>query len=327
MVHKSVFITGANGGLGFETSKIMALQGFGRITMAARTLQKAEAARARLGKDVAPKGIIETAGGFDMNDPESIEDAIANLPKGKPYDIIFLQAGGVVFGQNYRYNTFFGKQIERTIFQNAIGGYITLVNLIKNGLVAQNARIVFAGGEGARGIPGMIEKPVFKNENDFLDYLTGGNPQKKYNPMNGIGVSKLASAWIIQKLAELNDGRTYVWFTPGLTHGTNGLATQSPVKRFFAEKIMFGITALLGFSQSPRQGAEKYVDALLGKHGVNGDVLGAPEGKVLGKIVDQKPMNPSLTNRLIIESFWAFLQEIYPFSQDLSEREQLQLSK
>ena len=102
MVHKSVFITGANGGLGFETSNIMALQGFGRITMAARTLQKAETAKARLLKDVAPKGIIETAGGFDMNDPKSIEDAIANLPKGKPYNIIFLQAGGVVFGHNYR---------------------------------------------------------------------------------------------------------------------------------------------------------------------------------------------------------------------------------
>ncbi len=327
MVQKSVFITGANGGLGFETSKILALQGFRSITMAARTQHRADNAKARLLASISPKGRIEAMGGFDMNNPKSIESAVANLPKGKPYDIIFLQAGGVVFGQDYQYVNFADKEIERTIFQNAIGGYITLVNLIKSDLVAQNARIVFAGGEGARGIPGMIEKPVFRKEKDFLDYLTGTNPPKPYHPMNGIGVSKLASAWIVQKLAELNDRCTNVWFTPGLTHGTNGLATQSPVKRFFAEKIMFSITAMLGLSQSPQRGAEKYVDALLGKYGVNGDVLGAPEGKVLGKIVDQKPMNPSLTNRLIMETFWDLLQEIYPFPEDVPVSEPLQSSK
>ncbi|MEM7297437.1 MAG: hypothetical protein AAF391_04125, partial [Bacteroidota bacterium] len=119
-------------------------------------------------------------------------------------------------------------------------------------------------------------------------------------------------ALLVQKLAELNDEREYIWFTPGLTHGTNGLASRSALKRFVAEKIMFGITGLLGLSQSPQKGAQKYVDALLGKYGTNGDILGAPEGKVLGKIVDQKPMNASLTNSLVIDAFWGLLQEVYP---------------
>ena len=312
MVNKSIFITGANGGLGFETAKKLAQHGFERITLAARTHQKAINAKGELGKEISLKGRIEATGGFDMNSPKSIENAVINLPKGKPYDIIFLQAGGVVFGNDYQYVSFSEKQIEKTIFQNAIGGYITLVNLFDKGLVAPSARIVFAGGEGARGIPGMIEKPIFEDEDSFFDYLQGKSKLKKYNPMNGIGVSKLASALIVQKMAKLDDGRSYIWFTPGLTHGTNGLASQSALKRFFAEKIVFGITNLLGLSQSPQKGAQKYVDALLGKYGANGDVLGAPEGKVLGKIVDQKPMNTSLTNSLIIESFWRFLQEIYP---------------
>ena len=124
----------------------------------------------------------------------------------------------------------------------------------------------------------------------------------KYNPMNAIGVSKLASALIVQQLAKQNDGRAYIWFTPGLTHGTNGLASQSPLKRFIAEKIVFGITGLLGVSQSPKQGAEKYVSALLGEYGKNGDVLGAPEGKVLGPITDQKGMNPTLKDESVMDA-------------------------
>ena len=182
----------------------------------------------------------------------------------------------------------------------------------RQGLVAPDARVVFAGGEGARGIPRLIEKPVFKDGEDFLNYLSGTGELKKYNPMNGIGVSKLASALIVQRLAELQDGRSYVWFTPGLTHGTQGLSSQSALKRFFAEKIAFGITGLLGLSQSPQKGAAKYVAALMGDYGSNGDVLGAPEGKALGKIVDQKPMNASLTNQLVIGAMWELLQSIYP---------------
>ena len=29
-----------------------------------------------------------------------------------------------------------------------------------------------------------------------------------------------------------------MWFSPGLTHGTNGLSSVSPFKRFFAEKAL-----------------------------------------------------------------------------------------
>ena len=76
---------------------------------------------------------------------------------------------------------------------------------------------------------------------------------------------------------------------------------------------------MIGLSQSPRQGAKKYVDAMLGEIGENGDVIGAPEGKVLGKIVDQKPMNSTLTNGLIIDGVWNFLQTIYPMPNVILE--------
>ncbi|BDD07182.1 SDR family NAD(P)-dependent oxidoreductase [Aureibacter tunicatorum] len=308
----SVFITGANGGLGFETAKILLASGVGRLALATRKEAKAVQARARILDQVRAKGKVEAYGGFDMNDPKSIEDSVKRMPENKPFNVIFLQAGGVFFTDDYQFLNYGKKRLEKTVFQNAFGAYITLVNLQKAGLVAPNARVVFAGGEGARGIPGMIEKPVFLSYNSLKGYIEGSKDMPAYNPMNSIGISKLVSALISQKLSEINDGNEYIWFTPGLTHGTNGLKKVAPVKRFFMEKVMFGMSAMLGMSQSPKKGAEKYAECLLGEVGKNGDVLGAPEGKVLGKITDQKPMNPSIRDRDLIDGIWRMVNEIYP---------------
>jgi len=49
------------------------------------------------------------------------------------------------------------------------------------------------------------------------------------------------------------------------------------------------------------------VDSLKGKYGQNGDLIGAPEGKAWGKLVDQKPMNEGLTNLQFRDSFWEII--------------------
>ncbi|MCP4100786.1 MAG: hypothetical protein GY750_05080, partial [Lentisphaerae bacterium] len=42
----------------------------------------------------------------------------------------------------------------------------------------------------------------------------------------------------------------------------------------------------------------------------NGDLIGAPEGKALGKLVDQKPMNSALTNHQFRDVFWEITNEV-----------------
>ena len=218
----------------------------------------------------------------------------------------------MVFSDDYQCVRYADKSIERTVFQNAIGPYITFLNLKKQGLLSPNCRVVFAGGEGARGIPNMIQKPVFSTPKSLNDYIFGRGALPRYNPMNAIGVSKFMSALLVQKLASLEMKSDFIWFSPGLTHGTGGLATISnPAKRFFMEKIVFGYTRIVGKSQTAQQGAQKYVDCLTAKIGRNGDVLGAPEGKVLGEIVDQKPMNPDMTKQDLIEEFWGIVDDTY----------------
>ncbi len=314
---KSVFITGANGGMGLRTTKLLA-QNHDYIVMGGRNDKRIQEARNEvLSEPKTKSGIsILAQSGFDMNDPESIEMAVASLPKERGFDIVFLQAGGATFTDDYSFTKYKGKQMERTVFQNSFGALITLWNLKKHGLVNKGARIVFAGGEGARGIPGMIVKPEFDGPENLRRYLLNASSNgKKYNSLNAIGISKLTSAWLTIKLAELDgDENEYVWFSPGLTAGTNGLADLGPVKKWIMENIGFGLMKVLGKAQNPQKGAEKYIESLEGRIGKNGDIIGAPEGGALGKFTDQKPMNAAITDKSLIDEFWKITHEIYSFN-------------
>ncbi len=302
---KSVLVTGANGGIGLETVKILANQNLNRLALACRTFEKAEWTKQQLPEISNTQ--IEPYGGFDMTRPESIKNAVEKLPGNETFDIVFLQSGGMVVANDFQFISAGETSVERTIFQNVLGGYLTIKYMKERGLLTPGARIVFAGGEGARGIPGMIEKPVFNSVKEFQTYIHQGSGQ--YSAINAIGVSKFASALLVQKLAETDHENKYVWFSPGLTGGTNGLDSLPNPKRFVMKHIGFPMLQLFGLAQSPKQAAKKYVDSLAGKYGESGDIIGAPEGKALGKLVDQKPMNAGLTNQMLIEAFWEITTE------------------
>ena len=311
---KSVLITGANGGMGLETTKLLVGDGFSRVVMACRSETKALAARANVLGSTHTGGVeLDARGGFDMTDPAKIEAAVDALPAGRPFDVVFLQSGGVVFDDEVQRVTWNGRTVERTVFQNAMGGHVVLAALRRRGLLAADARIVVAGGEGARGIPGLIKKPEFDTPDSFVRYLGGHLPDgAKYVPMDAIGVSKFASALWVRELARRlgPEGKTVVWFTPGLTYGTQGLAAVAPIKRWFLEKVVFGIMGLLGLAQSPRAAARKYADAVEGKVGDNGALLGSPEGRALGKLTDQVPMNAGFSDPSLQAAYWDFVEDV-----------------
>lgn len=298
----SILITGANGGIGIETVKALIKEGAERIALACRTQTKAEEAIVQLPSSNTK---LEPYGGFDMTEEAEIKQAVENLPKGEQFDIVFLQSGGMVVADDFQFVRANGRNIERTIYQNVFGGYMVTQQLKKHGLLSDHARIVFAGGEGARGINGLIKKPEYQSVNELKTYISEGIG--KYVDLNAIGASKFMSALLVQKLAEIDPERTYVWFSPGLTARTKGLNSVPNPKRFIMEKIGFPIMQLIGFAQSPERAAEKYVESLKGLHGNSGDIIGAPEGIALGKLVDQKPMSEGLTNLQFRDAFWEII--------------------
>ncbi len=308
LVDANIFITGANGGIGLETVKILSHWKIRKIALACRTMEKAEWTKKELFQQAAKNTQLDPYGGFDMSNEKAIQSAVSKLPQGEIFDIVFLQAGGMVVADDFQFISSNGLQIEKTIYQNVIGAYLTLKYLEQRGLVASNARIVFPGGEGARGIKGMIKKPEFKSVEEFKTYIFKG--LGKYKDLDALGCAKFMSGLLVQQLAELDKAKTYIWFSPGLTSGTKGLRDVPNPKRFMFEKIGFPLMNLFGVAQSPKQAAQKYVDCLDGTYGKSGDLLGAPEGKTLGKIVDQKPMNAGLTNYQFRQAFWEVIIEV-----------------
>ncbi len=303
--NSSILITGANGGIGLETVKLLIKEKASKIVLACRLEEKAEWVKSQLDNSSGTQ--LKAYGGFDMTHASSIQKSISALPEGEKFNIVFLQARGMIVADKFQFIKTDEHTIERTIYQNVMGGYLTLMYLNQRNLLASNARIVFAGGEGARGIKGMIEKPKFNSIKDFSSYISNG--KGKYSDINALGVSKFMSALLVQKLALKDPEKEYIWFSPGLTAGTNGLKNVPNPKRFILENIGFPIMQFLGIAQSPKKAAEKYISCLSGKHGENGDLIGAPEGKSLGKLVDQKPMNAGLTNHQFRDTFWDIIEQ------------------
>ena len=308
-----ILITGANGAMAKETIKHLIHDGFTDIVMAVRTKTKGEIAKQEIMNSIeSSKNVnLSVVEGFDMNKPKEIKNAVLKLKGGRPFDIVFLAAGFAVFGDEYQSVSYNGKKIEKTIFQNLIGSHIVFSQLKKNDLVSKKARVVLAGGEGARGIKGMIEKPSFTSATDFRNYIyLNSKDLPKYNPLNAIGVSKFAGALWTKKVAELeSENMEVVWFSPGLTSGSAGLKNLPFIKRTLFG-VTFGIMTLFGKSQKPKQGGRKYADCLTGKVGKNGELIGAPVGKAIGKYTEQTPLNPLLDSAELREELWSILQEI-----------------
>ena len=296
-----ILITGANSGLGFETAKEVLKRGVGELVLACRTIEKAEHAKSLL-MPLIPKGVnIVAVGGFDMTDPNSLVAAISDL-SSELFDVVFLNAGGVVFSDDYQTVEWKGITYERTIFQNVFGGYLVYALLKESGRLSRYARIVFSGGEGARGIPGMIAMPQFGDESNLKDYLLGNfSNHPTYNPMNAIGVSKYIAALLTKSLHnDPNSSEQFIWFSPGFTAGTGGLSGLPKAQEWLMQNVVFSLLSLLGKVQSPAKGGKKNAACLMGEIGESGQLIASPQNKTLGRLVDQTPFNPEFSNIQLI---------------------------
>ena len=315
---RHILVIGANGGLASATIKHLLNDGYRNIVMACRTLKKGEIAKSKILNEIpSKKGVnLSVVDGFDMNDPLKIEEAVKKMEGNWSFDTVFLAAGGAVFTNSFQVIEYNGKKIERNVFQNMMGSHISLSLLKKHNLLNSKTRVIMSGGEGARGLKGMIDAPEFNTVLDLKKYIFVES-NVKYNPMNALGASKFFGALWTRKIAEVErENLEVVWFSPGLTYGTDGLQGLSPAKKWFMKNIMFNIMRLIGQAQSPDDGGRKFANAINGSLGVNGDLLGAPAGKAIGRITDQTPMNPDFSNQEYIDEFWMILEDLFgPFGK------------
>lgn len=271
---------------------------FDVIVLACRSQEKANQAK----KELESKRYFDkmrttliAQGGFDMTDPVKIEKAVQTLPENLRLNVIHLQAGGTYYTNHYQVIEVDGQKFERGIFQNMIGGHVTLAYLKKHDRLAPKPRIVACSGEAMRGlgIPG-IKIPHFESEQDMRDFIYAKSlNDKEYSPIDNLAIGKYAAAlWALALDRLAGDSMEVHAFSPGFTKGTSGAKDAGAVKNFFAQNVGFNILYLLGKAQTASAGGRKNANCLEGRYPSNVVLLGAPRNKSLGPIVDQVDMHP-----------------------------------
>lgn len=264
--HRTALVTGANAGLGLEAAGQLAEAGWGKVILACRTLDKAEAARTQLiertGRDPFSTLAIDTS---EIASANAAADELER--RGERLHFLLLNAGAS--GKEPTRNS---DGVEIT-YASLIGHHVLTVRALKDGLLAEGARIVIAGSEGARGnMPGMkvhnveqIAKESFGNDPAAAIealFRLEVPAQRRFTNMNEYVTSKLIVAWWAAALAwRLPEGITVNAVSPGSTPGT-GFARNAPAAlRYLMLPAMKIVGPLMGMAGSIEQAARRYLDA------------------------------------------------------------------
>jgi len=286
--NRTALVTGANSGLGLETSAQLAEQGYGRVIITARNEHKAKTARdqlaARTGKDV-----FETLT-LDNGELATVEAAATTLSeRGGAIDVLILNAG-MAPTKDLTKTT---HGIEATVASTLVGHHLLTMRLLEKGLLSDTARIVIAGSEAARG-----DVPTFKplDVNGFAAENFGGDLEAaiqaqinmeapaNYKPSSTYATAKMFVAWWAAELADkLPEGMTVNAVSPGSTPDTNA-GRNAPL---FMRKVMMPFFKLVpGMSHSIDVGAGRYIEAVGYGPEISGKFFASKPKKMTGPLVD-----------------------------------------
>jgi NAD(P)-dependent dehydrogenase (short-subunit alcohol dehydrogenase family) len=165
-------ITGGNGGLGFETSRVLAAKG-AHVVIAARNLAKAEAAVSQIRAEVADASVDVVA--LDLASQSSVRDAArAIIESHRCIDILVNNAGVMAVPERTTEDGF-----EMQLAVNHLGHWTLTALLLPSLLAARRARVVTVTSTAHH-----LGRPL----NPDNPHLHG-----RYEPWRAYGQSKLAN--------------------------------------------------------------------------------------------------------------------------------------
>lgn len=174
---RTVLITGANSGLGYESMRVLALRG-AHVLGTARTLDKAAAACATVQGRTTPLALELT----DFDSVVACAREVAAL--GAPLDVLMCNAGVMEVPTAEQVNG-----IERHFATNHLGHFLLTRRLLPQLTAAPQGRVVVVSSGAYKQAPAAgIE----------FDNLSG---QRDYEPRKAYGQSKLANYLFVRELA------------------------------------------------------------------------------------------------------------------------------
>jgi NAD(P)-dependent dehydrogenase (short-subunit alcohol dehydrogenase family) len=284
--HRTALVTGANSGLGFEAARQLAEQGYRRVVLTARSEAKANAARDQLrqetGKDVFATLVL------DLGDHATVEEAATTMAKrGGKIDLLLLNAG-LAPGKEM---TMTANGVEATVAASLVGHHLFTMRLLEHELLAEQARIVIAGSEAARGdVPTFkpVDVDAFANSHFSGDLEAAIETQMRmaapaaYKPGDTYATTKLFVAWWAAELAQrLPAGMTVNAVSPGSTPDTNAIRNAP----FFMKYLMLPMFRLIpGMSHTIDKGAGRYLEVAGYGPEVTGEFFASAPGKMTGPL-------------------------------------------
>jgi len=264
---KTALVTGSNSGLGFEAAAQLADAGWGEVILACRSVEKAEAARARLvertGKDPFAVLAVDTS---EVSSAHTAADQLRD--RGRRIDFLLLNAGA-----SSKDPTLNSDGLEITYASTLLGHHVLTMRALADGLLTSRARIVIAGSEGARGnLPGMKVHDIARIADERFDgdrvsaiealFRLEVPAQAKFNNMDEYVTAKLIVAWWAGALArELPAGMTVNAVSPGAALATSFGRDAPAAMRILMIPMMKLMGPLMGMSGPIEKAARRYLDA------------------------------------------------------------------
>jgi len=194
---RTYLVTGSNSGLGLETVRVLALRG-ARVIAAARTVEKARAACAGLGREIVPVAC-------ELSDPGSVRACVEKVKAdGAALDAIICNAGIMGLPKLQQAHGY-----ELQFFTNHIGHFILTTGLLDR--LADGGRVVVVSSSAHNFAP---------NAGIEFDNLSGA---RRYGAWRAYGQSKLANLLFAKELARRlqGAGKTANAVHPGVILTTN----------------------------------------------------------------------------------------------------------
>ena len=284
---KTVLVTGANSGVGFEAAAQFSDAGYKRVIVAARSIDKAELAVSELQARTGTQSFVPLC--VDLDDLSSVRAAVeAVVTDGSEVDVLVLNAG-MPPGSALRRTA---EGIEATMSATLTGHHLLTMGLLDAGMLGPSARILIAGSEAARGdVPMMtpidIEALTSKHfDGDLgraIEAVMRLQDPLEYHPNNQYATTKVFAVWWASELARrLPAGMSANAISPGNTPGTSAADKMSA----FARRVLVPIMKLVpGMSQSVGDAAGRYIKASEFDANVTGKFFASKPKKMVGELV------------------------------------------
>jgi NAD(P)-dependent dehydrogenase (short-subunit alcohol dehydrogenase family) len=284
-------ITGANGGLGLDSvRKLAILPATKKVYLACRSEDKANAAIEQL---VTTSNIDKNKLQYVHFDACDSKTDLAKITQGidVPLNGVILNAGGIGSDTTGKPT---GVNNVLNVYQMNVIGNLQLVEILRDAKqLASGCRIVYSGSEGARGVPMMMGNPDMGDTTEwYQQHVTGQDKEPdQYDSMSTYGEVKGVAALYWAAWARRNSEYHVLCVSPGATSGTDVMGGKAVPWHFrVMMPVMKPIMHLAGVFHSLEDGSQRYVNAVLGAEDMaqfaSGTFVASRKGTT-GEVCDQ----------------------------------------